>query len=308
MIPANESMRLLSAVLERMDYSKLEATYSRLGRIEISPKRLFKILVYGYMNGIYSSRKLEQACRRDVNFMYLLGRQKAPDQATIARFCSERLTEMTEELFAQLVGQLANAGELSLSSVFIDGTKLEANANRYSFVWKKSTQKHEQKLQEKMKGELPPLAAGFGLRFYVGETIKAKDLKKLRKRLKALQAQQGIVFVHGKGQRKTVLQRAVETVEQYLARQKKYDDYNHSFGERNSFSKTDRDATFLRMKEDHMKNGQLKPGYNATLAVDAEYIEYIVGAAISQERSDSQTLIPMLKKLGLYQACSRRRI
>jgi transposase len=294
MIPADDSVRLLSAVLERMDYRKLYAAYSRMGRIELSPKRLFKILVYGQMNGIYSSRKLEQACRRDVNFMYLFGREKAPDHATIARFRSERLTEIVEDLFSQLVQLLAAAGELSLLSVFIDGTKLEANANRYSFVWKKSTQKNEQKLQEKMKAELPALAAEWGVRFYAGETVKAKSLKKLRKRLKALQAEQGIVFVHGKGQRKTPLQRALETVEDYLGRQKKYDDYNHSFGERNSFSKTDRDATFMRMKEDHMKNGQLKPGYNATLAVDAEYI---VAAMISQDRSDSQTLIPMLEKI-----------
>ncbi len=295
MIPADDSVRLLSAVLERMNYNKLYAAYSRMGRIEISPKRLFKILVYGYMNGIYSSRKLEQACRRDVNFMYLLGREKAPDHATIARFRSERLTEVVDELFEQLVQYLAAAGELSLSSVFIDGTKLEANANRYSFVWKKSTQKNEQKLQEKMKAELPTLAAKFGLRFHVGQKIKAKDLKKLRKRLKALQAERGIAFIHGKGQRKTPLQRALEKVQDYLARQKKYDDYNHSFGDRNSFSKTDRDATFMRMKEDHMKNGQLKPGYNATVAVDAEYI---VSARIGQERSDSQTWIPMLKTLN----------
>jgi transposase len=294
LIPADDSVRLLSAVLERMDYRNLYAAYSRMGRIELSPKRLFKLLVYGYMNDIYSSRKLEQACRRDVNFMYLLGREKAPDHATIARFRSERLTEVVEELFAQLVRLLADAGELSLCSVFIDGTKLEANANRYSFVWKKSTQTNEQKLQEKMKAELPALAAAFGLRFYASQKIKAKDLKKLRKRLKALQAERDIVFVHGKGQRKTPLQRALEKVEGCLTRQKQYDDYNHSFGERNSFSKTDRDATFMRMKEDHMKNGQLKPGYNATLAVDAEYI---VSARISQERSDSQTLIPMLQTL-----------
>ena len=265
-----------------------------MGRTEISPKRLFKILVYGYTNGIYSSRKLEQACRRDVNFLYLLGREKGPDHATIARFRSERLTEMVDDLFSQLVQQLADAGELSLSSVFIDGTKLEANANRYSFVWKKSTQKNQDKMQEAMKRELPKMAAQFGLRFYVGQTIKAKDLKKLRKRLKTLQREQRVVFVHGKGQKKTPLQRALEKVEDYLARQKQYDDYNHSFGERNSFSKTDRDATFMRMKEDHMKNGQLKPGYNATIAVDAEYI---VAATTTQERSDSQTFIPLLKPL-----------
>jgi transposase len=104
------------------------------------------------MNGIYSSRKLEQACRRDVNFMYLLGRSPAPDHATIARFRSERLSGIVvEDLFSQVVKLLAEAGELSLCSVFIDGTKLEANANRYSFVWKKTTQKNEAKMQEKMK-------------------------------------------------------------------------------------------------------------------------------------------------------------
>ncbi|QDR80279.1 transposase [Sporomusa termitida] len=125
MNPADDSVRLLNAVLERMVYRKLYAAYSRQGRIEISPKRLFKILVYGYMNGIYSGRKLEQACRRDVNFMYLLGREKAPAHATITRFRSERLAEVVDDLFAQLIRRLAQEGELSLSSVFIDGTKLE---------------------------------------------------------------------------------------------------------------------------------------------------------------------------------------
>jgi len=292
MIPADDSVRLLNVVLERMDYKKLHAAYSRLGRIERSPESLFKIMVYGYMNGIYSSRKLEQACRRDVNFMYLLGRAPAPDHATIARFRSERLTDVIEDLFSQLVHLLAEAGELSLCSVFIDGTKLEANANRYSFVWKKSTQKNEAKMQEKMKSELPKLAAQFGLRFYVGEKIRAKDLKKLRKRLYALKGDEK--FVQGKGKRKSSLQKAIEDVQECLARQKQYDDYNHSFGDRNSFSKTDRDATFMRMKEDHMKNGQLKPGYNVTLAVDAEYI---VGTMNSQERSDTSTFIPMMEKL-----------
>ena len=294
MIPADDSVRLLNAVLERMDYRKLHAAYSRLGRIERSPESLFKVLVYGYMNGIYSSRKLEQACRRDVNFMYLLGRAAAPDHATIARFRSERLTSVMEDLFSQLVGLLAEAGELSLCSVFIDGTKLEANANRYSFVWKKSTQKNETKMQEKMKTELPKLAAQFGLRFQTGEKIRVKDLKKLLRRLYALRGEEELV--QGKGNRKSAWQKGIECVEGYLARQRKYDDYNRSFGDRNSFSKTDRDATFMRMKEDHMKNGQLKPGYNITLGVDAEYI---VGAMISQERSDASTFIPMMEKLNL---------
>lgn len=126
----------------------------------------------------------------------------------------------------------------------------------------------------------------------MGDKIRSKDLKKLRKRLYALKGEEE--FVSGKGKRKSPLQKAIEAVEGYLIRQKKYDEYNHSFGNRNSFSKTDRDATFMRMKDDHMKNGQLKPGYNVTLAVDAEYI---VNAMISQERSDAGTFIPMMEKL-----------
>jgi len=281
--------------MERMDYSKLYSAYSRLGRTETSPKNLFKVVVYAGMNGIYSSRKIESSCQRDVNFMYLLGREPAPDHSTIARFRSERVTGVIEDLFKQLVDLLRECGEISGENIFIDGTKIEANAGRYTFVWKKSVSKHEARMQEKMKAALPALAEKFGVRFWVGEKIRAKDLKKLRKCLKAIQKEQGVVFVHGIGKRKTELQKAVELVEDYIARQKEYDDYNHSFGDRNSFSKTDRDATFMRMKEDHMRNGQLKPAYNAVIGVDSEYI---VGAMVSQERSDGQTLIPFLERYG----------
>jgi transposase len=294
-IPNDDSVRLLSAIMERIDYTKLLRAYSRLGRIETSPKNLFKILVYGYMSGIFSSRKLERSCQRDINFMYLLGREPAPDHSTIARFRSERLSGVLEELFAQLIMLLKESGEISLETQFIDGTKLEASAGRYTFVWKKSVGKHEDRMQDRMKEELPKLAEQFGARFWIGEKVRARDLKKLRKRLKRIQIQEGIKFVHGSGKRKPPLQKAIETVESFLERQKQYDDYNHSFGDRNSFSKTDRDATFMRLKEDHMRNGQLKPAYNVVIGVDSEYI---VGALISQERSESKTLIPYLEKYG----------
>jgi transposase len=227
--------------------------------------------------------------------MYLLGRKPSPEHSTISRFRSARLSSLIHELFSQLVQLLKNSGELSCENLFIDGTKLEANSGRYTFVWKKSIVKYEAKMQEKMKKELPNLAKSFGLRFWIGEKIRAKDLKKLRKQLKALQLSQGVEFVNGRGKHKTVLQKAIELVQEYISRQKRYDDYNHSFGERNSFSKTDRDATFMRMKDDHMKNGQFKPAYNAVIGVDSEYI---VGAMISKERSDSKTLIPLLQKYG----------
>ncbi len=126
----------------------------------------------------------------------------------------------------------------------------------------------------------------------MGEVILAKDLKKLLKLLYALKGD--IIFVYGKGKRKHPLQRAIETVEGYLARQRRYDEANRNFGDRNSFSKTDTDATFMRLKDDHMRNSQLKPACNITIGVDAEYI---VGALVSPERSDSRTFIPLMEKL-----------
>ena len=297
LIPTDDSVRLLDAVLERMDYTQLYAAYSPYGRKGISPKIIFKIIVYGYMNNHYTSRAIERACRRDINFMYLLGGSKAPDHTTIARFRSGPLAQTVEDLYNQFIVQLANENELSLETVFIDGTKIEADANRYTFVWKGSTEKHEAKMQEKMKVELPKLAKRFGVKISAGEKITTHHLKRLNKQLWHLKSQQGVVFVHGSGKRKHPLQRAIEEVEEYLTRSKKYNQQKHILGERNSYSKTDTDATFMRMKEDHMKNGQLKPGYNVTIAVDSEYI---VAIRSSAERNDMHTFIDIMEGLKAH--------
>ena len=103
-----------------------------------------------------------------------------------------------------------------------------------------------------------------------------------------------IEFVHGKGKRKSKLQKYFESLEEFIEKQSKYDEYNSIFDGRNSFSKTDKDATFMHMKEDHMKNGQLKPGYNIQIGVEGEYI---VGVDVSSERADQLTFIPFLNKL-----------
>ena len=142
-IPEDDPVRLLNAVAERMDYRAVEAAYSRYGRIEYSPKILTKLLVYGYMRRIISSRGIEEACKDNIRFMYLLEGQKAPDNNTIVRFRSRMLaSEAGQDLHRQLVIMLKEAGMLSFDAVFIDGTKIEANANKYSFVWKGSTEKN----------------------------------------------------------------------------------------------------------------------------------------------------------------------
>ena len=295
-IPSDEPVRLLNAVLEELDYRKLAATYSRLGRIEYSPRLLFKVVVYACTRGIYSSREIERACRENINFMYLLEGQNAPDHNTIARFRSQHLPEVVEDLLYQMVQLLVTHGEISFekSAVFIDGTKIEANANRYSFVWKTAVTKNQKKLGEKIAKELPLLLEKAGGGISAPSQITIQQMKKLRKKLYAQKEAQGIVFVSGKGHHKSGVQKAIETINSWLERLKRYNLDIHICGDRNSYCKTDHDATFMHMKEDHMKNGQLKPGYNVNVATVSEYI---IGNYISADRTDTKTFIPFLDKL-----------
>lgn len=294
-IPEDDPVRLLNVVAERMDYRQIEATYSRYGRIEYSPKILTKILVYGYMRKIISTRKIEQACKENICFMYLLEGQKAPDHNTIGRFRSNVLsTDAGQELLKQLTQMLIEAGFVDLKAVFIDGTKIEANANKYSFVWKKAQTKKYEKLNERIKAELPELLKKAKFRFYVGDEIELRHLKKLLKRLKAKCNEEKVVFVTGKGNHKSPLQKLIEKVEDWIVKFKQYIADIHICGDRNSYSKTDHDATFMHMKEDYMRNGQLKPGYNVNVATSNEFI---IGTYISADRSDVQTLIPFMGKL-----------
>ena len=152
LIPEDESVRLLSHELEELDYTLLYQAYSAKGRNPaVDPKTMFKILSYAYSQNIYLSRKIETACRRDINFMWILAGQKTPDHSTIARFRTGFLADACEDLFYQMVLHLAAMDELLKETVFIDGTKLEACANKYTFVWKKSVGKWEEKMFVKME-------------------------------------------------------------------------------------------------------------------------------------------------------------
>ena len=152
MIPDNAPVRLVSAVLEELDYERLYRAYSPLGsKSAADPQVLFEVMVFGYLCGMYSSRKLEEACRYRVDFMWLLGDEKAPDHSTISRFRSGILMEACEDLFYQLIKKLREKGEVSGETVFIDGTKIEASANKYTFVWKKSVGKWEEKMYAKIR-------------------------------------------------------------------------------------------------------------------------------------------------------------
>lgn len=153
---------------------------------------------------------------------------------------------------------LASAGAISFENLFVDGTKIEAVAGKYTFVWKKSVAKNRIKLMEKLDAFIAGAEKEFGIHLRRGSEIRLHHLKRLCRCLKRIQREQSIIFVYGSGKRKTVLQRTIETLDAYITRLKDYTKKLHICGDHNSFSKTDYEATFMRMKEDAMKNGQLR--------------------------------------------------
>ena len=285
MIPQDDPVILLNELCEELNYTNLYNQYVRRWR-KHSPKTLFKILVYSYMRKIYSGREIEAACKRDICFMWLLNGEPVPDNSTISRFQNEKLTEAIEDLFYQLIEKLYELGEINFENLFVDGTKIEANANRYTFVWQKAVKKNAEKLRTKMDYFIKYLSDEYKLEL---STID-EYYNTLTSRARAID----LIFVHGKGKRKSQLQRDIEQLEEYLLRKQKYEKYFSVFKGRNSFSKTDNDATFMRMKEDHMLNGQLKPGYNVQIGVENEYI---VGLGLFPNPTDVNTLIPFLERL-----------
>ena len=297
LIPADDPVRLLSAFVEGMELSDLYQTYGKIKKNQATPRQLFKIMVYASMNRIYSSRDIETACRRDINFMYLLEGKPAPDHATFARFISLHFAQCSKKTLAEVSKLLYSLGEISGKSIFIDGTKIESVANKYTFVWKKAITKNQAKLFDKILVFVEECENLYGFKITYNGKVSLHTLKRLRKKLCRIRQEEGIAFVHGTGRRKTRLQKSLETLETYIAKLKEYNKKLYVCGDRNSYSKTDPDATFMRMKEDAMLNGQLKPAYNLQHGVDSEYITWL---DISSRPTDTRTLIPFLKDMELY--------
>ena len=297
MIPADDPVRLLSAFVEGMDLSELYATYDRVRKNQATPRQMLKIMIYASMNRLYSSREIETACRRDINFMYLLEGKPAPDHATIARFVSLHLSACSRGILSEVTSQLYGLGEISGKTVFIDGTKIESCANKYTFVWKKSVTKHQARLFKKIVSFIEECEALYGIRVVYNGKATLHTMKRLRKKLYQIKEEENITFVYGIGHRKSQLQRSIETLEGYISKLKEYTKHLHICGERNSYSKTDPDATFMRLKEDAMLNGQLKPAYNLQHGVDAQYITWL---SLSHYPNDALTLVPFLKDMETH--------
>lgn len=296
-IPNNDSVRLLSQFVEEMELSKLYSTYSRIRKNSVTPKQMLKIMLYAYMNRKYSARDIETACLRDINFMFLLEGMCAPDHATIARFRTLHFAPFAKEIFTQMTEILYTLGEISGKNIFIDGTKIESCANKYTFVWKKAVTKNLARLLSKLADFIADCEGQYGIKIIYKNKVSLHHLKRLRKKLYKIKKEENITFVHGIGKRKSPLQKSIEQLETFLNKLKEYTQKLYKCGTRNSYSKTDLDATFMRMKEDAMLNGQLKPGYNLQHGVDAQYITWLT---VGSEPTDTTTLIPFLKDMELH--------
>lgn len=304
-IPDDDPVRLVKLLTERMNLAPLYATYSRIEKYQASPKQLLAIVIYAAMNQIFSSRRIEESCRRDLNFRYLLEGKPAPDHATIARFRSLHLPRCCKALLADMDTLLAHYGAISLDCLFIDGTKIESVANKYTFVWKKAVTKRQAKLLQQIPSFILNVQETFGIQVLHGKEVHRYHLRRLLRKLKRLQQETGLSFVHGIGHRKTPLQKAVEQTLAFLHKTKEYAVQLHYCGKRNSYAKTDRDATFMRLKEDAMRNGQLKPAYNLQYGVDAGFVTWVT---VGPQPADTTTLIPFLQDFQHHFPVSYRRI
>ena len=211
-IPSDDPVRLVSAFVEEMDLSELYKTYGRIRKNQATPRQMLKLVIYAAMNRIYSSRDIRKACKRDINFMYLLEGMPAPDHATIARFISLHFSACAKVLLAQMSDLLYLLGEISGKTIFIDGTKIESAADKYTFVWKRAITKNQARLYTKLTSFVAECEELYGIRTVYHDQISIHTLKRLKKQLCRVKVQEGIVFVHGIGRRKTQLQKSLERI------------------------------------------------------------------------------------------------
>lgn len=286
-IPKDSKVRLVCNIVEEMNLSSILSTYSTLGRKPaVDPIILLKILLFCYSEGIYSCRKIEDFCTYDTRAHFLLQGEPAPDYTTINRF-RNKLEGFSSDLLTQFVEILVSNGHIDLKNLYIDGTKIEAVSGRYTFVWRKTVEKYQMKLAEGLIKEL-----NLPEESNLNEVMQS--VKRHFNSIRNLCSQSNIVFVHGIGKRKTQHQRDYEYFEDVISKLERYEEYLKIMGNRNSYSKTDHDATFMRMKEDHMMNGQLKPAYNIQLASSGAFIVGVMG---SQKSNDLHTLKPFLEQM-----------
>lgn len=273
---------------------------SNLGRIPKNRVKIMNAILFGYMIGFRSTRAIQQACINDIRFMYLIDGMASPSHTLINNVMNE-IKEKLDSLLLEINTEIMKREDIDIERLYIDGTKIEADANKYTFKWRKSIEKHLVKLFLKITKEIKQyneLIKEYGYKsIQVKEKYKSREIEKIENRLVGLIDYLGIELVYKQGKRKTPVQRLYDNMNDYYNKLKEYEKDLKIIGtNRNSYSKTDHDATFMHMKEDHMRNSQLKPGYNVQIGVSNEYIMVIEAY---QNGSDQKTFKPVLEKYNI---------
>lgn len=289
-IAENDPVRIVDAVVEGLDLSGFKKLYRERGRCAYHPKMMLKVILYAYMNNIYSCRKIEKVIQRDIHYIWLAS-QERPDFVTINRF-RNRVKKEINDIFTQVVLLLAERGFITLDVEYVDGTKIESKANKYTFVWRKSVEKNRARLQEKIRvllGQIDDVIAQDKAAEAESVEFTPETLNTLIDELKDALAAGPEPADKEQRKRQREKKRRIKELEKHRDKLGEYDGRLEQLGGRNSMSKTDPDATFMRMKEDAMNNGQTKPGYNLQLSAENQFI---TDFALFPNPTDTLTLIP----------------
>jgi transposase len=262
-IGENDPVRLVNQVVDELDLTTVIQSYKGGGTSSFCPRMMIKVLFYAYMRNIYSCRKIEAALSENVHFLWLSGKQ-FPDFRTINDFRSKRLRNQINNIFSKVVIMLVELGYVSLDVQYIDGTKIEAASNRYTFVWRKSVEKNKLKLESKIRNIIKQVEKGIQEdNRTADETPAPINSNELKEKIRELNADQ---------KRTREEEKQIKELTKHQAKLQEYEQQLDTLGQRNSYSKTDPDATFMRMKEDHMGNGQLKPAYNVQISTENQFV------------------------------------
>ena len=282
-IPEDAPVRLVNQIVDKLDISAIEKTYKGGGTSSYHPRMMLKVLFYAYMNNIYSCRKIEKHLLENIHYMWLSGKQ-TPDFRTINNFRSKHLKDTINQVFTQVVLMLVEMGYISLQTVYIDGTKMESRAGRYTFVWRKTVEKNKARLETKIREILKMIDEGIAQDDLPNDEPPTPiDSDELKKRIDQINREN----------LSKQEQKAVKTLEEkHLPKLLEYEGHLEVLGNRNSYSKTDRSATFMRLKDDHMKNGQLKPAYNLQIGTKEQFITHF---DFCPNPTDTLTMVPFFE-------------
>ena len=302
LIDISDPVYTFCEVMDHIDLSRYFVEKGcKTGRPRCDEQKLLKVILFAFMeHGICSLRYIEKLCRNDIRYMYLLDGMKAPSFATFGNMIRKELTDSIEQIFLDINTYIFEKDHVDLQHTYIDGTKIEANANRYTWVWKKSCTKNRGKVFKKISSLID--AMNQEVLGYLNVKLEKREEYAIDYVSELLEMYRKVInldestFVSGCGHRKSIQQKQYQELQGYLERLKTYAHHIEVCGEeRNSYSKTDHDATFMRLKRDYMGNDQLLPAYNLQTAVCDEYIAAV---DVKPYASDMECFVPLLEKFN----------